>query len=698
MGLPFFSSAQRRCGTVEYMQKLKAQNFIHEGNDQFEKWIKTKKANRLSFRQKSGKYRIPVVVHVIHNGEPVGQGANVSVDQILSQLRVLNEDFQRKNADTLDTPLEFSEVASGMDIEFVLAKRSPAGFPTSGIVRVNGGRDEWFSGNDIELKSLSYWPAEEYLNIWVCNLVDFLGYAEFPVSTLPGLEDSDDNRLTDGLVVWHKSFGSIDDGNFDLDERYNKGRTATHEIAHFLGLRHIWGDQSGCTGTDYVDDTPVHDDESKGCPSHPSTACEPVVTKMFQNFTDYTDDRCMNMFTKGQVERMEIVLENSPRRASLLTSQGLNPPDVVDNDLGLAKIVSPFPVQCDNEIIPTIEIENRGKNTITSAAISLAVNSQIAQTNNIALNLLPEENTTITFAPINVEEGNSSLVFEVTSVNGTSDGNDQDNVKTFNILIDQQHDLLPLRQTFEDSVRNWSVVNPASGMVWQTVSTNYKTSIYFNSFRNLKVEDESWLVSPTLDFSNIIHPSLVFDLSAAKRSSFDDLKILISTDCGAMYQPLAYSLPDSFKPSASNWVPANESDWAVGQYISLEEFAGEENVRIAFVVKNASGNNVYLDNIEFFVNNDPREITVEDNYTIYGYTSDRINGRELKIGFNLETRQDVRIEVSDLTGRVVGTGDYKNVLNQVFDLPVNDYMKAGLYLVRFRIDGKQYASRIVLRD
>ncbi len=134
---------------------------------------------------------------------------------------------------------------------------------------------EWTSGDDTEFKSLSYWDSNKYLNIWVIKFVegDYLGYSQFPVSDLPGLENSPDVAETDGIVIQPMVFGSEDDGDFDLDPDYNKGRTTTHEIGHFFGLRHIWGDDGSLCmnnggSTDYIDDTPDQGGNSVGCPGH----------------------------------------------------------------------------------------------------------------------------------------------------------------------------------------------------------------------------------------------------------------------------------------------------------------------------------------------------------------------------------------------------------------------------------------------
>lgn len=311
--------AQQRCGTPVY-KLLQNKNGASEGEEQFEEWIRQKQASRTS-KYSTGRletltYQVQVVVHIIHNGEPLGEITNISDAQILSQLEVLNKDFKRLNSDAVNTPAEFQSIAGSLNIEFTLAQQDPTGLPSNGINRVKGTKIDWTINDNKELKSLSYWPSVHYLNIWVCNLTDYLGFTQFPVSTLPGIEGSSTNALTDGIILSYTVFGSSEAGNFNLNPFYNKGRTATHEMGHFFGLRHLWGERDDCTGTDYVDDTPPQQTPTEGCPTHPQPQC--AENSMFQNFLDFTDDNCLNLFTKGQVERMKIVLENSPRRASLL--------------------------------------------------------------------------------------------------------------------------------------------------------------------------------------------------------------------------------------------------------------------------------------------------------------------------------------------------------------------------------------------
>ncbi|NNF20978.1 MAG: Pregnancy-associated plasma protein-A, partial [Saprospiraceae bacterium] len=168
--------AQRNCGTVEYQELLKQRNPAGENIPQFEEWLK----NQIDNKSKTDPFQIllvkepiiqiPVVVHVVHNGEPYGIGSNITDEQILSQIQVLNEDFRRLNADADETFPIFESVAADTEIEFVMAKQDPEGLPTDGILRVQGTQTSWGFSTDTELKSLSYWPAEDYLNMWVTTL------------------------------------------------------------------------------------------------------------------------------------------------------------------------------------------------------------------------------------------------------------------------------------------------------------------------------------------------------------------------------------------------------------------------------------------------------------------------------------------------------------------------------------------------
>jgi len=249
-------------------------------------------------------FTIPVVVHVVYR---INQ-ENISDAQIQSQIDVLNEDFRRLNSDASNTPAVFQGVAADADIEFCLASRDPDGNPTNGITRTQTTVSS-FNLNDAvkndNTGGKSPWPRTSYLNIWVCNLSSgLLGYA-YP----PGSPAS-----TDGVVVRYQSFGRVG----AIQAPFNQGRTATHEVGHWLNLEHIWGDENNCTASDNVADTPNQFSEYTGCPSYPQSSCG--SEDMFMNYMDYTNDGCMNLFTAGQRARMQAVL--NVQRLSLKNSLG----------------------------------------------------------------------------------------------------------------------------------------------------------------------------------------------------------------------------------------------------------------------------------------------------------------------------------------------------------------------------------------
>ncbi len=302
--------------------------------------------------RKSQIMQIPVVVHVIHQGQAEGVGENISVAQIQSQIQALNDAFNRTegtryaNTDN-NAGLDYNQLTSSSAIEFVLATVSPLGNPTNGINRVEAIEGYHFLPNYINdiIKPATVWNPSYYLNLWSTRLTDgvspgLLGYAVFPtMSELEGLGFLASVPNADGIVCDYRTVGSNDyEKQFDLNPAYQYGVTTIHEVGHFLGLRHIWGDgdseDTGCNVDDFVDDTPNAAWRSSGCDLNES--CESIDLK--ENYMDYGSDVCKNLMTNGQNERMLTVLESSPRRNSLITSPVLsgNPPPSTEapmNDL-----------------------------------------------------------------------------------------------------------------------------------------------------------------------------------------------------------------------------------------------------------------------------------------------------------------------------------------------------------------------------
>ncbi len=708
--------AQDRCGTFEYKTPLKRQQKVVE-DAAFEKWITQKslsrrKAGAESMRTQTSTYQVPIVFHIIHNGEPVGTGTNLSDEQIYSQLDVINKDFQRLNDDASLTPSEFLGVAGSMDIEFVLAKQTEDGLPTNGIVRVKGSQDEWqYSDYDV-LKAHSYWNADNYLNVWVSNVTDYLGYTQFPVSDLPGLGGSPDVAATDGIIIAFEAFGSSDDGNFALDNRYDKGRTLTHEMGHFLGLRHTWGDDGQCASTDYIDDTPTQSASTNICPTTALPSCIDKVNKMYQNYLDYTWDECMNLFTVKQVERMIIVLENSVRRSSLLTSPGLQEPAPVDNDLGISGIIRPQIIECST-LSPSIEIKNYGSNIINTAKIELKINGVTKETLSLlTLNLGLLETKVVVFSSQELDAGKSTFTFDIIETNGTKDGNTFNNKINANTLrVDattSKQNSIPFRENFESrSSEDWILINPTNGKNWITFPSKSNTSVVFESYGNFKIGDQAWLISPPLDFSKTTKASVFFDLSYAlneSRVTHENLKVMGSVGCETAFNITFFDKSGRSTDALSNikspksWKPAADAEDWTREFVNLntlqDSLSGKENVRIAFVITNGHGNNLYIDNIEFFKSDEPVQPNVSDPFFIY-YNAN--NPGDVNIKFNLPNQQTVDVEIIDTLGRVLYQASLSNILNETYPVDLAP-ATSGIYIVRLRTQDQNFASRIFVGD
>lgn len=258
---------------------------------------------------------IPVVVHVVHTNPNI-----VSDAQINTKIGILNEDYRAANTDKSLVASCFTSLIADARIEFQLAVRDPDCNPTNGITRTTTTVQSFPMGGDPVKSAASGghdpWPRDKYLNIWVCNGSGYMGYARFPGCA----------AAIDGVVIDHETFGTTATASGGT-----LGRSTTHEIGHWLNLRHIWGDDgTACTGTDYVADTPnqagsTPKTSSGACPSWPQTSCSNGPNgDLFYNHMDYTNHGCRVMFTTGQVTRMHGTLFTT--RSAILGSDGLIPP------------------------------------------------------------------------------------------------------------------------------------------------------------------------------------------------------------------------------------------------------------------------------------------------------------------------------------------------------------------------------------
>jgi Pregnancy-associated plasma protein-A len=286
---------RRTCGAMQ------VHNQLLESHPEFRQALAALEFATLARLAAGGEFKvadlvqIPVVVHVVYRT----QTDNISKAQVESQIAALNRDYSAKNPDKANVPAVWAGSVTDTGIQFALAATDPIGAATDGITRTQT-QAQSFSAND-SVKSAATggadpWPTDKYLNIWVCTLGGgLLGYAQFPGGPPP----------TDGVVILNTAFGTTGTATAPFDA----GRSATHEVGHWLNLRHIWGDTEDCSGSDFVDDTPKQQLPNYGKPAFPHVSCTNGPNgDMFMNYMDYVDDAAMVMFTTGQVARMHATL------------------------------------------------------------------------------------------------------------------------------------------------------------------------------------------------------------------------------------------------------------------------------------------------------------------------------------------------------------------------------------------------------
>ncbi len=302
--------AQEKCSSYPYQQSaLQSDPALAERVNAIEIFIQQQSTSTTASRIEGTVIKIPVVVHVLYHTPE----EKITDSQVANQIAALNNYFRKKNTDTTSTPAYFRSLAADIEIEFQLATSDPRKRSTSGITRKYTPVTKWKADDKMKFSSetgIDAWDTKNYLNIWVCNLDKFAGY-----SSMPG-----GDVKKDGLVINYTAFGT---GNGT--HGYTLGKTAVHEVGHWLNLKHLWGDEN--CGDDGVGDTPKQASYTVGCPSTVRVTCgNGPFGDMYMNYMDFTNDACINMFTQGQKARMRALFQQGGPRYSLLTSTGLARP------------------------------------------------------------------------------------------------------------------------------------------------------------------------------------------------------------------------------------------------------------------------------------------------------------------------------------------------------------------------------------
>lgn len=545
---------------------------------------------------------IPVVVHVLYL--PGVPQSNISEAQIFSQIDVLNEDYRRLNADTTLTPDVFEPFAADAEFEFCMAQQDPNGLPTTGITRTPTTVTSFNTlTNDAKFDATggyNAWPADDYLNIWVVPGLDdglTLGYAQFP-----GGADA-----TDGVVIGYRYFGRV--GNLEVP--YDEGRTTTHEVGHWLNLRHIWGDDGGsCSQDDLVNDTPRSGDAYYGCPTGSPNTCTDSPTDypdMFMNYMDYCNDNCLNIFTNGQKQRMRALFSPGGARYSITQSVGCVPVEQGANDAVLVELLEPVGTGNCTTVEPVITVQNLGTEGLFYFIVEYNFTGGPVQTYEWTGSINSLGSAQITLPPINTVATGiiHNLHINIISPNGLPDFNPDDNEDTYTFATISGGSALPFFEGFEPGTNfnSWFDSNPDGLITFELTNTAAATgtsSVFMNNFiyNASGATDEFVLPHVNLSASN---PYLHFDMAYAliqAAGTSDVLQVLISTDCGATYtniytkagEPLSTASPTgaSFVPTSGQW--RTES-------ISLAAYQGVRNAVLKFKQIRGTGNNLYIDNL-----------------------------------------------------------------------------------------------------
>lgn len=425
-------------------------------------------------------YTIPVVFHVIHKGESVGSGTNISSAQLESAIEALNRDYRRTSADG------GIALGSGPDteIQFCLAGVDPNGNPHPGINRVNGTSVSGYSssglttgggGNEENVKDLSRWDHRYYLNVWVVSEINnngadgnvnsfgggTIGFAYLPSTFGGNLVNSD----LDGIVILNLSVGNDPNGSngYRLWGAGETNRTLTHEVGHFLGLAHPFSDNNpnSCTDGDGIGDTPnARQVSAFSC--NPSGICS---GQMVENYMDYMPELCQDQFTNGQNTVMRATLAGARNELVNTSNCGVS----TDYDAGITAIVQPSGSICNTTFTPEVTLTNFGSNNLTSVQVQYFVDAQTPATFNWTGNLSSNSSATFTLAPITTTAGNHTFTARTVSSSLNGNQNDQETSNdqlVGNFSIGSGSDVsLTLVLDCWGSETTWEVVNTSNSVV-----------------------------------------------------------------------------------------------------------------------------------------------------------------------------------------------------------------------------------------
>lgn len=579
-----FLHAQKRCGADDAVNNLRA------GSPGYDAQMAAWKNNILQFAQQAQQsdgsrgqlYTIPIVFHIILSNQ---SQINAVKNQINNQLVTLNEDFRSQNADVSTVRSIFQSLISDIEIEFCLAVRDPNGNGAVGYtetVTTHAAWDPDTEGDDMKYTANgghNAWNPSKYINVWVVDIAgsQFAGVAGYAYIGGSGIH----GQPVDGIVLdYQLGFGS-------------NNRSLSHEMGHYFGLYHTWGNSGGCSDDDGISDTPESSTANYGC-DYTTNSCNTGTGDLpdqIENFMDYSD--CPAMFTTQQKNVMRAVLTGV--RASLVT-----------NNLGCQGV----------NVAPVANFSAASTTVCQGASVAFTDNSQ-----NLPTSWLwtfqggtppssTQQNPTVTYS--------TPGTFNVTLTATNAIGSDTE-TKTGYITVQSGSIGTILSNDFEGTFPgSWTVSNPDNGITWEAVtvagSTPGSKAARVNIYNYATVGARDGLISPVIDLSNKSQLSLTFNYAHRRYSSneHDSLIVYISTNGGTSYSRIYANAEDNATGAnfatgsltTSDFVPASSADWCTASatgvtcpVVNLDAYSGQANVRLKFEIYNDYGNNIYVDNI-----------------------------------------------------------------------------------------------------
>ena len=668
-----------QCVTDEY-NKILVGDKVKKGEsyiDYIESFRVSEEGQSSDLKTKKEVRTIPVVFHIVHSYDE----GNISKAQIEDQMRILNEDFQKLNADTSKTRSMFKDRAANLNLEFKLATIAPDGSCTEGITRTYDPEHtvEDYTDNEQKIKvAVPIWDRNKYLNIWVIEAIEsdgqgtILGYAQFPGQ----------NASTDGIVMRHDRVGTIGTANIG-----DRGRTLTHEIGHWLSLFHPF--QGGCSTnnnrTDRVDDTPPVKEPSYGCPLGGNTCSNdnPNEVDNVENFMDYANGSCMNMFTNGQKARVESTLATASLRGTVVSATNLQATGV--NVVPNCGPKADFWVEEERTVIC-----QGGNLTFQDLSYNGDVIDRTWTFQGGTPSVSTFENPTVVY--------NTPGVYEVTLSVGNTHGNGELKRSAFVTVLPSTADKsAPYGEDFKSSssISAWELEQEGEYGWSRTTTVGYSG----NQSLVAVIDDETAfgsrysLTMPPLNVKDYGAPlKLTYKYAYARRQSpaTEVLYILTSEDCGTNWRTLkVYNANNGLSTGteSAGWRPNSKADWGHNE-IDLSQFSNSENLMVRFDVLSQSGNPVYLDNI----NIGAYALNVEDEYyvnepLVYPNPAQNVLNLDL-LGFNGTTS----LEIFDITGKTV----FKRAAIVAINTIDISSIPNGAYTLKISLEDKTYNKKLII--